>query len=101
MRRSGLSWERLHLPAPVESEAARAVLVAMATMSGQPRLVLEAHGTGSTLASAIAARRAQGMPMKEACLAASDYVHAALRGGYRPGRSDILVLDHVGAAPRA
>ena len=69
--------------------------------TSHPRLPLEAHGTGCTLASAIAARRAQGMPMKEACLAASDYVHAALRGGYRPGRSDILVLDHVGAAPRA
>ena len=40
-------------------------------------------------------------PMKQACLAASDYVHAALRGGYRPGRSDILVLDHFGAAPDA
>ena len=69
--------------------------------TSHPRLPLEAHGTGCTLASAIAARRAQGMPMKDACLAASDYVHAALRGGYRPGRSDILVLDHVGAAPRA
>jgi len=71
------------------------------TQTSHPRLALEAHGTGCTLASAIAARRAQGMPMKEACLAASDYVHAALRGGYRPGRSDILVLDHSGAAPTA
>ncbi|WFC40739.1 bifunctional hydroxymethylpyrimidine kinase/phosphomethylpyrimidine kinase [Pseudoxanthomonas sp. SE1] len=67
--------------------------------TAHPRLALEAHGTGCTLASAIAARRAQGMTMKDACLAASDYVHAALRGGYRPGRSDILVLDHFGAAP--
>ena len=67
--------------------------------TAHPRLALEAHGTGCTLASAIAARRAQGMAMKEACLAASDYVHAGLRGGYRPGRSDILVLDHFGAAP--
>ena len=67
--------------------------------TAHPRLALEAHGTGCTLASAIAARRAQGMTMKDACLAASNYVHAALRGGYRPGRSDILVLDHFGAAP--
>jgi len=67
--------------------------------TAHPRLALEAHGTGCTLASAIAARRAQGMAMKEACLAASDYVHAGLRGGYRPGRSEILVLDHFGAAP--
>ena len=64
-----------------------------------PRLRLEAHGTGCTLASAIAANLCRGMPLLEACKAASDYVHAALRGGYRPGRSDILVLDHFGAAP--
>jgi hydroxymethylpyrimidine/phosphomethylpyrimidine kinase len=32
-------------------------------------------------------------------MAASDYVHHALRLGYRPGRSDIVVLDHFGAAP--
>ena len=71
------------------------------TETSHPRLAVEAHGTGCTLASAIAARCAPGMPMKQACLAASDYVHAALRGGYRPGRSDILVLDHFGAAPDA
>jgi hydroxymethylpyrimidine/phosphomethylpyrimidine kinase len=71
------------------------------TETSHPRLAVEAHGTGCTLASAIAARCALGMPMKQACLAASDYVHAALRGGYRPGRSDILVLDHFGAAPDA
>ncbi|MFT3668874.1 MAG: bifunctional hydroxymethylpyrimidine kinase/phosphomethylpyrimidine kinase [Pseudoxanthomonas sp.] len=71
------------------------------TPTSHPRLAVDAHGTGCTLASAIAARRAQGMPMEQACLAASDYVHAALRGGYRPGRSDILVLDHFGAAPAA
>ncbi|MEL1264012.1 bifunctional hydroxymethylpyrimidine kinase/phosphomethylpyrimidine kinase [Pseudoxanthomonas putridarboris] len=69
------------------------------TATAHPRLVLEAHGTGCTLASAIAARRAQGMAMKDACLAASDYVHAALRSGYRPGRGDVVVLDHFGAAP--
>ncbi len=69
--------------------------------TSHPRLPLEAHGTGCTLASAVAARRAQGLAMKDACLAASDYVHAALRRGYRPGRSDILVLDHFGAASTA
>ena len=69
------------------------------TGTAHPRLALDAHGTGCTLASAIAARCAQGMPMKDACVAASDYVHAALRGGYRPGRSDVVVLDHFGAAP--
>ena len=65
-----------------------------------PRLRLEAHGTGCTLASAIAANLCRGLSLLEACRAASDYVHAALLGGYRPGRSETLVLDHFGAAPR-
>ena len=64
-----------------------------------PRLRVDAHGTGCTLASAIAANLCLGRSLADACNAASDYVHAALRGGYRPGRSDILVLDHFGAAP--
>ena len=64
-----------------------------------PRLRIEAHGTGCTLASAIAANLCLGLPMAEACAAAADYVHAALRTGYRPGRGDIVVLDHFGAAP--
>jgi hydroxymethylpyrimidine/phosphomethylpyrimidine kinase len=68
------------------------------TMS-HPRLRLEAHGTGCTLASAVAANLCHGQPLAEACRAAADYVHNALRGGYRPGRSDIVVLDHFGAAP--
>ncbi|UHQ21779.1 bifunctional hydroxymethylpyrimidine kinase/phosphomethylpyrimidine kinase [Lysobacter sp. 5GHs7-4] len=63
-----------------------------------PRLRLEAHGTGCTLASAVAARLARGSELRAACDAAADYVHAALREGYRPGRSDIVVLDHYGAA---
>ncbi|UHQ18620.1 bifunctional hydroxymethylpyrimidine kinase/phosphomethylpyrimidine kinase [Lysobacter sp. KIS68-7] len=62
-----------------------------------PRLPIEAHGTGCTLASAIAARLALGDDLRAACIGASDYVHRALLGGYRPGRSDILVLDHFGA----
>ena len=66
-----------------------------------PRLQLEAHGTGCTLASAIAANLCLGLPQAAACAAASDYVHAALRLGYRPGRGDIVVLDHFGAAPSA
>jgi hydroxymethylpyrimidine/phosphomethylpyrimidine kinase len=65
-----------------------------------PRLAVNAHGTGCTLASAIAAQLALGMPLIDACGAAADYVHRALTLGTRPGRSDILVLDHFGAAPR-
>ena len=64
-----------------------------------PRLRIEAHGTGCTLASAVAANLCLGHTLTEACSAASDYVHAALLKGYRPGRSDIVVLDHFGAAP--
>jgi hydroxymethylpyrimidine/phosphomethylpyrimidine kinase len=64
-----------------------------------PRLRIEAHGTGCTLASAVAANLCLGLTLTEACSAASDYVHAALLKGYRPGRSDIVVLDHFGAAP--
>ena len=66
-----------------------------------PRLRIEAHGTGCTLASAIAANLCLGLSLVEACAAASDYVHVALRLGYRPGRGDIVVLDHFGAAPSA
>ncbi|MBU8974919.1 bifunctional hydroxymethylpyrimidine kinase/phosphomethylpyrimidine kinase [Lysobacter sp. MMG2] len=64
------------------------------------RLQLDAHGTGCTLASAVAANLCLGMGLREASVAATDYVHAALLGGYRPGRGDVLVLDHFGAAPR-
>lgn len=62
------------------------------------RLALEAHGTGCTLASAVTAQLCQGLSLPAACEAAIDYVARALRGGYRPGRSEIRVLDHFGAA---
>ncbi|MBX9403677.1 bifunctional hydroxymethylpyrimidine kinase/phosphomethylpyrimidine kinase [Lysobacter sp. BMK333-48F3] len=63
-----------------------------------PRLSVEAHGTGCTLASAVAANLCRGLSLEQASAAAADYVHAALRGGYRPGRGEVLVLDHFGAA---
>ena len=63
------------------------------------RLPLEAHGTGCTLASAIAANLCLGLSMPKAAREASDYVERALRLGTRPGRGDIVVLDHSGAAP--
>lgn len=65
------------------------------------RLNVEAHGTGCTLASAVAANLCRGLALEQACRAAGDYVHAALRGGYCPGRSDILVLDHFAAMRNA
>ena len=64
-----------------------------------PRLALNAHGTGCTLASAVAANLCLGHSLRQACVEASDYVHRALQLGYRPGRGGVLVLDHFGAAP--
>lgn len=64
-----------------------------------PRLAGAGHGTGCTLASAVAAGLARGRTLVDACATACDYVHAALAAGYRPGRGNLMVLDHF--APRA
>ena len=64
------------------------------------RLPLEGHGTGCTLASAIAANLCLGLSPAAACETAIDYVAEALRRGYRPGKGDVLVLDHFGASLR-
>lgn len=66
-----------------------------------PRLPVDAHGTGCTLASAIAAQLCRGRAMPAACEAGIDYIACGLHGGYQPGRSEVMVLDHIGAAPRA
>jgi len=58
------------------------------------RRTLEGHGTGCTLASAIAANLCLGKPPREACALATDYIAAALRTAYTPGKGDIVVLDH-------
>jgi hydroxymethylpyrimidine/phosphomethylpyrimidine kinase len=47
-----------------------------------PRLPGEFHGSGCTLASAIAAHLAQGVPMQDALDGAQAYCHAALAGAY-------------------
>ncbi len=62
-----------------------------------PRLDIEGHGTGCTLASAIAANLCLGLSPRDAAQAASDYVAHALASGYSPGRSNVRVLDHFGA----
>ena len=59
-----------------------------------PRLALEGHGTGCTLSSAIAANLALGIGPAESCRLACDYVHGALRYGYRPGLGPLTVLQH-------
>ncbi|OGT55652.1 MAG: bifunctional hydroxymethylpyrimidine kinase/phosphomethylpyrimidine kinase [Gammaproteobacteria bacterium RIFCSPHIGHO2_12_FULL_63_22] len=64
-----------------------------------PRLKVSGHGTGCTLASAIAANACLGMSLADACADASDYVHGALRHGYRAGRGEVTVLDHFWKRP--
>ncbi len=66
-----------------------------------PRLPIEAHGTGCTLASSVAAHLCHGLALGDACVAAADYVHAGLTLAYRPGRGAVFVLDHFGAATPA
>ena len=58
------------------------------------RIAVEGHGTGCTLASAIAAQLALGQPLADACARAADYVHGALLHAYRPGLGNVAVLDH-------
>jgi hydroxymethylpyrimidine/phosphomethylpyrimidine kinase len=62
-----------------------------------PRLRVDGHGTGCTLSAAIAARLALGEPLATAVIAASDYVHGALRAASRPGRGRVSVLGHAWA----
>jgi hydroxymethylpyrimidine/phosphomethylpyrimidine kinase len=58
------------------------------------RLPIEGHGTGCTLASAIAAELAKGHTTRSAVRRASAYVHRALKRGYKPGGGDLYVLNH-------
>lgn len=58
------------------------------------RLPGEGHGTGCTLAAAVAAGLAWKRPLGEAVAGAIDYVHRAFAAGYRPGRGGLVVLDH-------
>ncbi|HET7269231.1 MAG TPA: bifunctional hydroxymethylpyrimidine kinase/phosphomethylpyrimidine kinase [Oleiagrimonas sp.] len=59
-----------------------------------PRLVLEGHGTGCTLSSAIAAGLARKQAPRVAVRHAVDYVQQALACGYQPGNGDLHVLRH-------
>ena len=58
------------------------------------RIAVDGHGTGCTLASAVAANLCRGQSLSVACSKASDYVFMALRNGYWPGSSNVMVLDH-------
>ncbi|NCT67359.1 MAG: bifunctional hydroxymethylpyrimidine kinase/phosphomethylpyrimidine kinase [Rhodanobacteraceae bacterium] len=63
----------------------------------QRRLRGESHGTGCSLAAAIAAGMARGRPLEQAVEDAIGFVHRALKAGYRPGKGDLRVLDHLAA----
>lgn len=66
----------------------------------RPRLeTTSTHGTGCTLASAIAAGVAQGLPMRKAVARALDYVHEAIRlaPGFGHGRGPLCHVHTIGA----
>jgi hydroxymethylpyrimidine/phosphomethylpyrimidine kinase len=63
------------------------------------RIDVEGHGTGCTLASAIAANLSLGKALDGACEAAIDYVHGALRHAVHPGRGQVAVLNHFWQRP--
>jgi hydroxymethylpyrimidine/phosphomethylpyrimidine kinase len=65
------------------------------------RLPVEGHGTGCTLASAVAANLVLGQSLADACAAAADYVHGALANASRPGKGNVAVLDHYWSARRS
>jgi len=55
-----------------------------------PRLQGEYHGSGCTLASALAAALARGLAMPEAVRDAQDYTWHALEAGFRPGAGQFI-----------
>lgn len=48
-KRGPFIWTQLHLPVPLELDAARAALTALAGVGGQPRLVLEVSGQAGVI----------------------------------------------------
>lgn len=62
-------------------------------LSGPRSSSTDTHGTGCTLASAIAAYRARGLDVEPAVRAAKAYVSGAIRSGLRLGRG-IGPVDH-------
>jgi hydroxymethylpyrimidine/phosphomethylpyrimidine kinase len=65
-----------------------------------PRLPLSPHGTGCSLASAIAAGLAAGLHVPQACARAVRFVELALRSASRPGTAPLSVLGHFEAGGR-
>ncbi len=65
------------------------------------RLKIAGHGTGCTLAAAIAAHLAHGATRVDAVASAIAYLQNALTHAYRPGRGAVSVPDHLAPRPRA
>ncbi|NII53418.1 bifunctional hydroxymethylpyrimidine kinase/phosphomethylpyrimidine kinase [Luteibacter sp. SG786] len=59
-----------------------------------PRLPFEGHGSGCTLASALAAELARGKPPRAAARAALAWVNKAFQRAWRPGAGAAHVLGH-------
>jgi hydroxymethylpyrimidine/phosphomethylpyrimidine kinase len=55
-----------------------------------PRLTASYHGSGCTLASALAATIARGLDIEEAAREAQDYTWHALKYGFRPGMGQFV-----------
>ena len=55
-----------------------------------PRLPGNYHGSGCTLASAVAAMLANGIPLSEAAREAQEYTWQALAKAYRPGMGQYI-----------
>ncbi|HEY6965838.1 MAG TPA: hydroxymethylpyrimidine/phosphomethylpyrimidine kinase, partial [Burkholderiales bacterium] len=62
-----------------------------------PRLAGDYHGSGCTLASAVAAYLAKGMDVPAAARAAQDYTWKSLQAGFAPGRGQQLPHRFFGA----
>ncbi|MBB3228737.1 hydroxymethylpyrimidine/phosphomethylpyrimidine kinase [Luteibacter sp. Sphag1AF] len=59
-----------------------------------PRIDREGHGTGCTLASAVAAELARGNMPRDAVRHAISYVQRAFAASYQPGGGAVYVLGH-------
>ncbi len=66
-----------------------------------PRLPVNGHGSGCTLASAVATRLGHGDPPVDAIDQAIGFLQTALAAAYRPGKGDLHMLDPLAAIRKA